>query len=262
MSQIPTNESDLLYPQEKKRYQDTQLMNLLFRRLVGPPVRVLAFLKVSGDALTSAGILAYFAGALFFLFGGSPYLSLGAYCFAFGLLAELLDGGLARLRGPSSIGHGLSKWMEQLFQLLLAPSLGLGLFAQDLIGLPLAAASVFAGAAHVGFRAGIEAVTSAHSAEDLSRYAFSTHSRSKLFALAQFLPDHERFRWWMRGARVIRENLMESSGILPIVFLSTVLSGSSEIFLFFYASIHLPAYLGFSLLRLFMLKKGGGRLVS
>jgi len=261
MNQTSTKQPDLLYPQEKKRYQNTQLMNLVFRRLVGPPVRVLAFLHISGDALTCVGIVAYFAGASFFLFGGPPYLSLGAYCFAFGLLAELLDGGLARLCGPSFIGHGLSKWMEQLFQLLLAPSLGLGLFAQDVIGLPLAAASIFAGAAHVGFRAGIEAVTSSHSAEDLARYASSTHSRSKLFALAQFLPAHPRFRWWMRGARVIRENLMESSGILPIVFLGAVLGGRPEVFLIYYATVHIPAYLGFSFLRLVMLQKGGGRLV-
>jgi len=254
-------EQERLYPQAKRKYQNLQLMNLLLRPLVGAPVRLLAALRISGDFLSGFGICAYVLGASLFVFGGEAQLAFGTLAFCAGLLAELLDGGLARLRGPSAIGHGLSKWLEQLFLMLLTPSLALGLYASGSISLGLAAAGILAGLAQVAVRAAIEAITSAHPAERLAALADQSKDPRQLFALAQFLPQHAHFRWWMRASRVLRENLMESSGLVPLALLVAIFSGHPSWFLWYQALIQIPAYLVFSLLRLLLLRSGAGRIL-
>jgi len=262
MNAPSSSDQESLYPSKKKSYQNAQLMNFLLRPWIGIPVRLLAKAGMSGDLLSLLGIAAYFGGAICFLQGEPWFLQWGAGAFAFGLFAELLDGGLARLRGPSAIGHGLSKWLEQLFLMLMTPSLSLGLYAKGAIPLGLAAAGVFAGLAHVAFRASVEAITAAHSAQSLATYADATTDSHKLMAIAQFLPDHPAFSGWMKGLRILRENLMESSGVLPLLMVLSIGFGHPEILVWYQALIQIPAYLLFSVLRLVLLQQGQGRLLE
>ncbi|MCP4093338.1 MAG: hypothetical protein GY747_07805 [Planctomycetes bacterium] len=255
------NESETLFPSAKRRYQSTQLMNILLRPLVVPLIRLLALLGINGDIASVIGLAGYFSGAYLFINGGPEQQKLALLLFMIGMLAELVDGGLARLKGPSSIGHFLSKVVESFYIVLLAPSVAIGLYLFGYVGLEVLLLGVFAPAAHLQFRSAIDEVTTAHPAEQLSAMLDGNASDSMRMVIGQILPDHPSFRFKHRIGRIVRENLMESSGIQPVVLVVTVLTGHASWFVIYYGGLHIAAWLGFIVLKLLMLKRGGGRLL-
>jgi phosphatidylglycerophosphate synthase len=255
------NQSETLFPSAKRRYQSTQLMNILLRPLVVPLIRLLALLGVNGDLASVIGLAGYFSGAYLFLTGGPEQQRLALLLFLIGMLAELVDGGLARIKGPTSIGHFLSKVVESFYIVLLAPSLALGLYLAGDVGLSVLLLGVFAPAAHLQFRAAIDEITTAHPAEQLTAMVDAGASGMMKMVIGQFLPDHSSFAFKHRIGRIVRENLMESSGIQPVVLVATVLTGHGEWFVIYYGCVQITAWLGFVVLKLAMLKRGGGRLL-
>jgi|FLOH01.1.fsa_nt_gi phosphatidylglycerophosphate synthase len=255
------DQSETLFPSAKRRYQSTQLMNILLRPLVVPLIRLLALLGVNGDLASVIGLAGYCGGAYLFIGGGPEQQNLALLFFMIGLLAELVDGGLARLKGPTSIGHFLSKVVESFFIVLLAPSLAIGLYLNHSVGLNVFLIGVFAPAAHLQFRAAIDEITMAHPAEQLAQLLDNGASGARKIMVGQILPNHSSFTWKHRLGRTLRENLMESSGIQPAVLAVTVLSGHASWFVIYYGCVQISAWLGFILLKLLMLKRGGGRLL-
>jgi len=255
------NHGETLFPSAKRRYQSTQLMNILLRPLVVPLIRLLALLGVNGDLASVIGLAGYFSGAYLFIGGGPELQNLGLLFFMIGLLAELVDGGLARLKGPSSIGHFLAKVVESFYIVLLAPSLAIGLYLNQNVDISILLIGVFAPAAHLQFRAAIDEITMAHPAEQLGKLLDSGEGSARKIMVGQILPDHPSFTWKHRLGRTLRENLMESSGIQPAVLAATVLSGHASWFVIYYGAVQISTWLGFILLKLVMLKRGGGRLL-
>lgn len=255
------NESETLFPSAKRRYQSTQLMNILLRPLVVPLIRLLAFIGINGDIASVIGLAGYFSGAYLFISGGPDQQNLALLLFIIGMLAELVDGGLARLKGPSSIGHFLSKVVESFYIVLLAPSVAIGLYIGGYEGLGVLLLGVFAPAAHLQFRSAIDGITTAHPAEQLNAMVDGGASGLMKIMIGQFLPDHPSFRLKHRIGRILRENLMESSGIQPVVLVVTVLTGHPSWFVIYYGCVQIAAWFGFILLKLLMLKRGGGRLL-
>ena len=255
------SESETLFPSAKRRYQSTQLMNLLLRPLVVPLIRLLALLRVSGDLASLIGLVGYFSGAYFFIFGGPVQHNLALLLFLIGLLAELVDGGLARIKGPSSIGHFLSKIVESFYIVLLAPSIAIGLYISGLAGMDILLLGVFAPAAHLQFRAAVDEITTAHPAEELTAMLDRGAGGLMKMVIGQFLPDHPSFQFKHRIGRILRENLMESSGIQPLALSISVLTGHAAWFVLYYGCVQIVAWLGFVFLKLLMLQRGGGRLL-
>lgn len=266
MSQGPAEggsakQDEVLFPSAKRRYQSTQLMNLLLRPLVAPLIRLLALLGLNGDLASVLGLVGYFSGAWLFLAGGPEQRMLAMWLFLIGMLFELLDGGLARIKGPTSIGYFLSKVVESFYIELLAPSLAIGLYASGEASFSILLLGVFAPAAHLQFRAAVDAITTAHPAEELSAMLDRGASGTMKMVVGQFLPDHPQLRFKHRVGRILRENLMESSGIQPLLLPLCIVLGRPELFVLYYGAIHITAWLGFVLFKLFMLKRGGGRLL-
>jgi hypothetical protein len=79
--------------------------------------------------------------------------------------------------------------------------------------------------------------------------------------IGQFLPDHPSFTLKHRIGRIVRENLMESSGIQPAILVIAIMSGNADWFVIYYGNVQIIAWLGFVVLKLAMLKRGGGRLL-
>jgi len=258
-----TNNDDreTLYPSAKRRYQSTQLMNLLLRALVVPLIRLLAMLGINGDLASVISLGGYFSGAYFFIFGGPERQTLALILFLVGMLAELVDGGLARIKGPTSIGHFLSKVVESFYIVLLAPSLAIGLYIYGSIELWVLLLGVFAPAAHLQFRAALDVITTAHPAEQLSAMMDGGASGSMKMVIGQFLPDHPSFTLKHRFGRIVRENLMESSGIQPLLLLIAILTDHADWFVIYYGCVQIFAWFGFIGLKLVLLKRGGGRLL-
>ncbi len=253
--------SETLFPSAKRRYQSTQLMNILLRVLVAPLIRLLALVGIGGDTASLIGLAGYFSGAYFFITGGPDQQGLALLLFLIGMLAELLDGGLARIKGPSPIGHFLSKVVESFYIVLLAPSLAIGLYISGDVSLSVLLLGIFAPAAHLQFRAAIDEITTAHPAEQLNAMLNDGAGGMMKMVIGQFLPDHPSFTLKHRIGRILRENLMESSGIQPILLAATVLSGHAAWFVIYYGCVQIGAWLGFIMLKLVMLKRGGGRLL-
>jgi phosphatidylglycerophosphate synthase len=236
-------------------------MNLLLRPLVVPLIRILALVGINGDIASLIGLAGYFSGSWLFLVGGPGQRSLALLLFLIGMLAELVDGGLARIKGPSSIGHFLSKVLESFYIVLLAPSLAVGLYVGGEAGFGVLLLGVFAPAAHLQFRAAIDEITTAHPAGQLVAMLDKGAGGLMKVVIGQFLPDHPSFSFKHRVGRILRENLMESSGIQPVVLVATVLGGHASWFVVYYGVVQIAAWLGFVLLKLAMLKRGGGRLL-
>ena len=250
-----------LYPQQKRRYQSTQLMNLLTRPIIAPLIRVLSAAGLSGDMASLLGLFGYGIGAYFFVQGDNASMVNGLYIFLAGAFFELIDGGLARLRGPSPIGHFFAKFLESVYIALLAPCFAIGLFVSGQVGIMLLLLGVLGAICHIQFRGAVEHITTNHSSEDLAGIIDGGASGLKRLVIAQFLPDHPTFTWRDRSGRIVRENLMESSGIQPIILVASVVAGHAEYFVVYYGSIHICAWLGFVTLKLVMLKLGGGGVI-
>lgn len=259
----PKKLQETVFPSRKRRWQGTQLMNLLFRPLLGPLVRPLAALGLRADLLTLLGSAAYLAGAWQFCQGTREGLALGTLGFGLGLLAELLDGSLARLRGPTPLGWFLSQFQAELYLMLLLPSLGIGLYRArgDGEGLALLLLGVFGGCADLMVRHAIEVIARTHPEAEMRARADASPGRLERLFLAQFLPDHPVFTGFDRGLRILRENLYYSSGIQPLVLLAAVLLGRPEVFVLLYGCLNLAALLLSFLARVLLLLRGGGRIL-
>jgi hypothetical protein len=203
----------------------------------------------------------YFSGAYLFIAGGPEQQQLALLLFLIGMLAELVDGGLARIKGPTSIGHFLSKVVESFYIVLLAPALAIGLYLEGSVDVPVLLLGVFAPAAHLQFRAAIEEITTAHPAEQLTAMLDGGAGGLMKVMIGQFLPDHPSFTLKHRIGRIVRENLMESSGIQPAILVIAIMSGNADWFVIYYGNVQIIAWLGFVVLKLAMLKRGGGRLL-
>lgn len=254
-------DSDQLFPSPKRRYQSTQLMNLLLRPVMAPLIRLLAGVGLRGDIASLLGIVGYLGGAASFIAGTPPQRTTGLIIFVAGMLAELIDGGLARLRGPSPIGHYLAKVLESFYIVLLAPALAIGMFRNGDCGLALLLLGVFGASAHLQFRAAIELITTSHPAEELAALADRETGSLKRYLFAQFLPDHPSLAFRHRLTRILRENIMESSGIQPLILVAAVLAGRPEYFVLYYGVVHLGAWLAMVGMKMLLLKRGGGRLL-
>jgi hypothetical protein len=256
-SNAQNQEDEKLYPQQKRRYQSTQLMNLLTRPIIAPLIKVLSAVGLSGDMASLLGLFGYGIGAYFFVQGDNAAIVSGLYIFMAGAFFELIDGGLARLRGPSAIGHFFAKFLESVYIVLLAPCLAIGLFVSGQEGVGVLLVGVLGALCHIQFRGAVEHITSNHSSEDFTSMVDGGASGIKRLVIAQFLPDHPLFTWRDRSGRIVRENLMESSGIQPIILIAFVAAGHAEYFVLYYGTIHICAWLGFVALKLVMLRSGG-----
>jgi phosphatidylglycerophosphate synthase len=252
---------DTLFPQHKRRYQSAQLMNLLLRAPLAPLIRGLCALGLRGDTASLLGMAAYGTGAGFFIAGSAEQRGIGLAIFSVGMLLEFVDGGLARLRGPSPIGHFLAKILESGYIMLLAPALAIGMFRHGDCGLAVLLLGVLGASAHLQFRATIEAIGIAHPEADLARWADAGLDELRRFVVAQFLPQHGSFQARHRALRILRENVMESSGVQPLLLVAAVLSGRTQWFVIYYGAVQLTAWTAMMLLKLMMLRRGGGRLL-
>lgn len=250
---------NLLFGAEKRRYQGRQLMNFLLRPLVAPLIYAMAALRLRADFVSLLGMAAYGAGAHQCLQGTPDGLRRGALWFLAGLFAELVDGGLARLRGPSPLGHFLAKLQETLYSVLLVPCLALGLYAGG-ASWNLLLLGLFGAFAELLWKATVEQITSLHSAADLARLADGPIGGLKRALIAQLLPEHPSFAGWMRAARIVRENLTTSSGLAPLALAACAWSGRLEWFVAASGVLHLAAFAGLSLAKAYLLWRGGGRL--
>ena len=253
-----TQAGEKLYPQEKRRYQSTQLMNLLMRPIIAPLIKVLSAIGLSGDMASLLGLFGYGVGAYFFVQGDQSSVVTGLSIFMTGAFFELIDGGLARLRGPSAIGHYFAKFLESVYIVLLAPCLSIGILADGGDEVAIVVLGVLGALSHIQLRGAVEHITTNHSSEDLAAMIDRGASGIKRLVIAQFLPDHPTFRLRDRLGRILRENLMESSGIQPIILVAAILSGHSEYFVMYYGVLRICAWLGFVALKLLLLKRGGG----
>ena len=252
-----TQADEKLYPQQKRRYQSTQLMNFLMRPIIAPLIKILSALGLSGDIASLFGLIGYGLGAYFFVQGDQPSMVNGLCIFMAGAFFELIDGGLARLRGPSAIGHYFAKFLESVYITLLAPCLAIGVFVAGDSSVLILLLGVLGALCHIQFRGAVEHITTNNSSEDFAAMIDHGAGGIKRLVIAQFLPDHPDFRLRDRLGRILRENLMESSGIQPIILVATVVAGRSEYFVMYYGVLHICAWLGFVTLKLFMLKRGG-----
>lgn len=252
---------EILFPADKRRHQSTQLMNLLLRAPMAPLIRFLAAIRVSGDGASWVGLAAYFGGAALCVAGDPAARNLGIAIYFFGMACEFVDGGLARLRGPSPIGHFLSKLLESAYVVTLVPALAVGLYRHGDCGLETLLLGLLGSSTHLLFRSAIEAVGQAHPEAELARWADGPLTEVQRYAVAQFLPSHPSFRSRHRLPRIVRENLMESTGIQPLLLLAATLSGRPGWFVLYYGAVQCAAWCGFVTLKLALLRRGGGRLL-
>lgn len=254
---------ETIFPKGKKDQQGDQWMNRLLRPLLGPIIPKMAAIGIKADGLTAFGILAYLGGAGLLIWGTPQTRLWGLILFLIGLFAELADGSLARWHGPSPLGYFLSQLQEELYCMLLLPSLAIGLFLEraDSFGQALLILGVFGGFAEVWVRGTIAKITLAHSAESLIQQADATDNTMKLFFLAQLLPDHPKFNRKQRAARILRENLFYSTGIQPILLCLCVLGGWSSVFVLFYGVLHLLAFMAVIAAKTLLMLRGGGRIL-
>ncbi|MBT4029599.1 MAG: hypothetical protein HOE66_09370 [Planctomycetes bacterium] len=226
-----------------------------------PLIKLFAVIGVRGDWVSFYAGFAYVYGA-WLLFSLPPSESMTAVWWVLsGLLAELLDGGLARLRGPSTIGFVLSKFIEHLFIMLLVPAMTLGLYRADVITEWVLILGVLGPAAHFQFRMAFEEIMVGRSLEELSAVLDKGVSGMKRYAFGQFVHNHDSFTWKHRIVRIVRENMMESSGIQPLLLLAAGLLGHLEWYVIYYGCVQLAFWLGMTLAKMIMMKLNGGRLL-
>ncbi len=250
-----------VYPEEKRRAEGFQLMNFLLRPIAAPLVLLVHRLRVPADLLTLIGLACYVAGASWFVEGSAASIRIGLVIYLTGLLLELIDGGVARLAGPSVLGSFFSKLQADFYVAFLVPSLAIGAYrASGGEALWLLIVGHFGTLADLQFRAMIE--YSRRDPEELARLADREISGLKRFMIAQILPFHPSLTRIHHVARIVRENLFFSSGIQVPFLIWAALTGNVPIFVAFFGLINIGAYCALAAAKAFMLFRGGGRLYT
>lgn len=231
----------ICYPESRRTIDDYTFFTLLFRRISIYFTFVAVKLKITANQVTSLGIITYLAGLYLLTKGVYNQMLWGAILLNVGMFFDLIDGQIARFRGPTKIGSFLEIIHADLIIGLLLPCIALGLYSTSgKASINILVLSFFGAISAVLFRSYMEIISRHFKATP--EIFLKSKSRLGRIIVAELSKGKPGISKMGRYLYLLRRNIFTTCGIVLPLLLVCIITNKLLPFVIFYSIAHIFVY--------------------